>query len=179
MAALTALAVASTAMNIYSSVYGGQQKKAAQEAQAKLYDMAADQRLYRAKINEAITREKGDRLIGDQIAAVGSSGRALSGSAFDLMYETANQTALEVLRNNELAEYEAAQLRYRGQLARFYGDQAESAGYINAGSAALDGAYKYHQTKSTPKTNSVYGYTGPDPVAPPSMTAGTDYSGVA
>jgi hypothetical protein len=164
---MTMMAIVSTGMSIYGSINKGKQQKAANEAQASLYEASADETLRRAKINESITREQGDRLIGDQVGAIGSSGRALSGTAFDLLYETAHQTSMEVIRANEIAEFDASQLRYKAQLSRFYGAQAESAGYMNAAGAAIGGAYDVARTQSSFGSKTGSTSTGPSNNARP------------
>lgn len=95
-----------------------------------------------ATVNEDAQRRRASMMIGRQVSAT-ATGAGLSGTGLDLI----GQSTAE-------AEMDALNIRYAGQLGqlssneqgKLYGmqaDDAETAGYLNAGSAALTGYGAY------------------------------------
>ncbi len=96
--------------------------------------------------NESAQRRRNARMLGQQVTRA-VDGPGLSGTGLDVIQQSASE-----------AELDALNIRYSGQLgfmsnqsrAELYGmaaDDAQTSGYVNAGSAALSGYGGYTKAK--------------------------------
>ena len=148
----TALAVASTAASVIGSLQQGQSAKAAANYNARVAENNAIAARQAAAAEAARERDRALRLTGAQRAAYAKGGVTMSGSALDVIGDTAAQAeldALTILYGGE-ARARAAEADAAGQ--RYAGRQAQSASYAGAGSALLTGASRIYKTTLPRKT---------------------------
>jgi hypothetical protein len=121
-------------------------KKNAAEYNQGIAEQNAKIAVDQANVNETAQRRRAAIQIGRQVSATAENA-GLSGTGLDLI----GQSTAE-------AEMDALNIRYGGQLGKISGeaqgklysmqaDDAETAGYLNAGSAALSGYGSYTKNK--------------------------------
>ena len=147
MATGAIIAAAAAAVSAAGAVYSGeQQKKAAdynasmQEAQAKAVD---------TQTREAIRRQRiqNQSIMAAQRTSALSSGVEESGSSLLTLMENANRlekNIADIATQGNAAQYAALN---QATLARMQGKNAQTSGYIQAGSTLLSGASKAYGMK--------------------------------
>lgn len=142
------LVVASAAVSAYGAIRQGQAAKAASKFNAAVADQNAVLARQEAR-DLAIQQSRENYLrLGAIRAAQGKSGGAADeGSVLDVIGDAASQGELQrqyILRSGEL---KAAGFTNTGMLDRMSGKNAQTAGYLQAGSALLSGGSEYAQLK--------------------------------
>lgn len=118
-------AVIGTGMSVYGQVKAGKAAKKAADAEAASIERAAR---YEANSIQAAA----ERFRGRQVAAVAKSGRALAGSALDVMADSAIDAELDIQATLTGAKQQAAATRKAGK-------QARSQAYWNAAASGISG----------------------------------------
>lgn len=143
MAALPIIAAAASAIGTVVSVFGaisqGQQAADAARYDAQVAERNAVIARQQAAADAQAQQRDARRRIGAARAAYGSAGVDLEGSPLDALEESAANAELD--RQNILYRGRLREIGYTDQAAssRVAGSQAESAGYMRAGSALLSG----------------------------------------
>lgn len=144
------LVVASAAVSAYGAIRQGQAAKAASKFNAAVADQNAV--LARQEARELAVQQSRENYLrlGAIRAAQGKSGGAAGeGSVLDVIGDAASQGELQrqyILRSGEM---KAAGFTNTGMLDRMSGKNAQTAGYLQAGSALLSGGAEYGQLKRT------------------------------
>jgi hypothetical protein len=129
-----------TSISVYSAVAAGENAKETADYNAEMQRRAADDALQRGSIDAAEHRAKVRKMISSQVAAFGAGGiETSSGSALDVMTETAGMGELDALRIVNNSQRAAAGLKVQADLEEFKGRSAQSAGYLNATGTAIGG----------------------------------------
>ena len=144
------LVVASAAVSAYGAIRQGQAAKAASKFNAAVADQNAVIARQEARdLAMQQSRENYLRLGAIRAAQGKSGGAAGEGSVLDVIGDAASQGELQrqyILRSGEL---KAAGFTNTGMLDRMSGKNAQTAGYMQAGSALLSGGSEYAQLKRT------------------------------
>jgi hypothetical protein len=141
---LAGLAIAATAAGTYVSYQGYQDHKQTAKEVARYNNRLAENA---ALQNEMESREaskrrarEGRRLLASQRAAIGKSGIAEAGSPLEVLGETAGMLQLEELDASRLAEQQRKELRARGAMGIYEGNQQAKAAGLAATGTILSGA---------------------------------------
>lgn len=147
-AAVPYLVVASAAVSAYGAVRQGQATKAASKFNAAVADQnAAIARQEARDLAMQQSRENYLRLGAIRAAQGKSGGAAGEGSVLDVIGDAASQGELQrqyILRSGEM---KAAGYTNTGMLDRMSGKNAQTAGYLQAGSELLAGGAEYGTLK--------------------------------
>jgi hypothetical protein len=137
---VTGLAVAGTLLSAYGAYQQGKAQEDVANYNAKMNELAADQKVQQGASAADQQRAKIRQILGAQRAAVGASGAVVgegtSGAIFDQTAALGEQDALQIERN---AQLEAWGLRTGAQGKRFEGALAAAAGRTGAFSTLLTG----------------------------------------
>lgn len=158
-----------TAFSAISAISSGNAAKASGNYNAALYERNAQIAQQQAAVDEARQRRLATMRAGSNRAAVGASGIQVDGSPLDILESNAAQEELDALMIRWNGQNAADSARASGALARAQGENAQRAGYMQAGSAILlGGAKAFGGTGSTtpaPKATNYgdYGLTGGGP----------------
>lgn len=99
-----------------------------------------------ADVNESAQRRRNARMLGRQVTSV-ADGPGLSGTGLDLIEQSTTEAELDALNIRYAGQLGVMTNLARGELYGMEAEQAESAGYLNAGSAALSGYGGYTKNK--------------------------------
>jgi hypothetical protein len=151
------VSLAGTGVSAYGQVQAGKNANATAKFNAEMQNRAAHDAEVRGSLDAADKRQETRQLIARQIAALSGTGADLtSGTALDLMTESAGMGALDALRIRYNAQNQAAGLNAQADIGRFEGRAAQRAGYMNAAGTLLSGASSaatgYYGMKSAAKT---------------------------
>lgn len=148
--ALPAIAVALTAVGTGVAAYGavsqGQAAKEAGHFNAQVARNQATAEQQRADFEAQAVRRRNTIVAGQQRAAFAKAGVDLTGSAEDVIYDSAIQGEIDRMAALYGGATAAGYYRSRAKLSVFEGDQAASASYFNAGGTVLTGAARGVQT---------------------------------
>ncbi len=154
---MEALIIASTAMqavgaiqqaNAASASYKSQQQAA--DYNATVLEQNAGVERSQANAREEAQRREARRILGSQRAAFSQAGTGLSGSAADVMAQSATDAELDALTlryegdmrsRGMMAQAEGE--RYHGRVASANASSAKTAGYLSAAGSILSGAGNY------------------------------------
>ena len=123
---MMAVAVAGTAVSVYSAQ---QQGSAAKDAR----DRAAAQARLAAKQKAEDAKKQHDRILARQRAIYGASGFEMTGTPLLVQMESMKESEEELKRI-----YEAGEMGFEAETTM--GNQAMTSGYVNAASAGISGA---------------------------------------
>ncbi len=151
--------VVGTGLAAVGAIQGGQAAKAQAEAQAKaseynasLTKIQADVARQQAGAREEQQRRGARQVMGRQRAAIAQSGVGFIGSALDISEQSAANAELDALTTRYQGELAARGLLaqaegdlYGAKVQRVAGKQAQTAGYLQAGSSLLTGYGKYKE----------------------------------
>ena len=143
-AALPIISIAAQAVGTIVSVFGaisqGNNAKAQAESDAAFARRNAEISRQQAEADAAAQQRDARKRIGAARAAYGISGVDLEGSPLDVLEESAANAELD--KQNILYRGRLREIGYEDSAAQstFAGGQAQSAGYMRAGSALLAGA---------------------------------------
>ncbi len=157
--------IASTVMSAISAIQQANSQSAAYKSQQQAADYnaailtqnAASERAAANQREEAQRREA-RQILGSQRASFAQAGTGLSGSAADVMAESATNAELDALTlryegdmraRGLLAEAEGE--KFQGRVAGANAKQAKTAGYMNAVGSILGGAGNYMDRQATSK----------------------------
>lgn len=136
---LELLFLGGTALSGYGAIQQGKTAQAVAESQAQLGEIAAQDALAVGSQNEARYRRDVAQVAGAQKAAFGARNVASSGTALDLLADTAGIGEEDALTIRNNAAREAYGLRAGAAMTRAAGRQARSNSYWQAGSTLLTG----------------------------------------
>lgn len=150
------------AVQAVGAIQAGQAQKAeanaraqANQYNAKVKEMQAGIERSQANAREEQQRRKGRQILGAQRAGIAQAGIGFTGSAVDIMEQSADLAELDALniryegelRSTGLLADAEAEL-YEADVNRMAGRNAMKAAYINAGSALIGGASNYYGYKA-------------------------------
>lgn len=137
---VTWVAAASLAMNGVGQVMGAHSQAAAAEKDAAMKRMQASELLDRAAQNAETYQRQGDKLRGQQVNALASSGVDVgSGSSLTLMEETAHEVTRQITNMNREAQFKADMLNRGADVSMDLAADRELAGWLGAGGSVLGG----------------------------------------
>jgi len=137
---VVAATVAGAAMSAYGAVKAGDDAKDAANFNADIQRKQAIQTENTAADNAAQQKEKGRRLAASQVAQGAAGGiETTSGTMSDLVAETTKYSELDSLRITNNAARQAWGYKSQADLDLYKGDQAQTAGYMNAAGSILGG----------------------------------------
>lgn len=134
-----ALTAVSAGVGTYAAVEQGNAAKDAGKRQQDIANQNAKAAQDAAALEAGQIRRKNLLRLGAQRAGAAKSGVLIDDSAGDVITDSAIQGELEALSAVYSGNSAAASQRNRGNLARYEGNQAASASYINAGSTLIGG----------------------------------------
>jgi hypothetical protein len=146
--AYTALAVA-TVVSVSATAMSADAQRRAANQNADFMTAQARQRLKEAAWKAEREAEQNEALKSRQRLAFNLAGVTPEGTPTDLLIDTTRKMELDALAIRYGGESSGASLETQAQLSRMQGQNAQAAGWWNAGSSLLSGA-----TKAT----SAYGY---------------------
>jgi hypothetical protein len=155
-----------TVFSAVSSISAGNAAKASGDYNAALYERNAQIAQQQSAADEARQRRLATMRAGANRAAVGASGITVDGSPLDILESNAAQEELDALMIRWNGQNAVDSARASGALARAQGENAQRAGYMQAGSAILLGGAKLADGIGTkPKATNYgdYGRTGGGP----------------
>ena len=139
IAAVSTVVSAGTAA--YSSYAAGEAKEEAAEYNAEIAKQKSQEALQRGASEAAEKRDRARRLASTQVEGAAMSGvEVSSGTALDLLTETAGMGELDALRSVTNAQREAWGYQAQSELDLFEGRAASRAGKLNAAGTLLGAA---------------------------------------
>lgn len=143
------MAVAGTAVSVYSSVQQGKQADDLAEYNAKLAENEAQDARNLATEKENDKRLKTRQLISTQKAQLGASGVDINtGSALQLQQDTATLGEVDALRIRATGDKTVESYESQAALNKLQGSNAKTQGYVNAGGSLLSGASSFANSMS-------------------------------
>lgn len=139
-------AVAGILGAVVSGIGAAQQAKAQQaslEAQAKMQKREIEVENYTASYEQARTQDKIDRTLGAQRAGFVASGINLSGSAQDIIHDTATEGALDVAAIRWNSKLRKDKLGYESEISRMNAKAAGRAAPLAFIAPVISGAAQY------------------------------------
>lgn len=134
-----ALTAVGTGVGTYAAVQQGNAADDAAKFNAKVAQNEAQNEATRTAFEASQIRRKNLIRSGDQRAAYAKAGVDLSGSATDVLFDTGIQGELEAMGALYGGAMASASLRSRARLSVLEGQNAQTAGYLSAGSTLLTG----------------------------------------
>ena len=137
----TAATVASTALTAVAAISQGQAQKRQAEFQATVQRQQAERERQQAEADEQDFRRRQALLSSSRRAALGASGvEGGEGSPLLVSEDFAGEAELQALRLRSGGELRATRLEQSAQLQRLKGRNAQTGGFLRAGSSLLSGA---------------------------------------
>jgi len=99
-----------------------------------------------ASANESASRRRTAMFLGRQVSATAENA-GLSGTGLDLIEQSTTEAEMDALNIRYGGQLGQMSATAQGQLYGMQADDAETAGYLNAGSAALSGYGSYAKAK--------------------------------
>lgn len=115
-------------------------RSAAANYNASIANQNADLSLQQATEQERQQREYAYQALGNERASYGASGVSMSGSALDVLQESARNAELDALNIRHAGQVKAWQYRSGARLDSMSANAAQSAGQFGVMSALLSGA---------------------------------------
>lgn len=143
------IAVASAAVGVASAVSSADASRKAAHTNADLERQKANMAQEQAATNEDAQRRRGAMAVGRQ-AAGAAEGAGLDGTNADLLQQSATDTEIDALNIRYGGQVGALSSNEQANFSDMQASSAQTAGYLNAGAAALSAAGSY--AKSTRKT---------------------------
>jgi hypothetical protein len=154
---MEAVIIASTAMQAIGAIQSAnaqaasyRSQKAASDYNAAVLDQNAGIERSQANAREEAQRREARQILGSQRAAFAQSGTGLSGSAADVMAQSARDAELDALTLRYEGDMRARGLmaeaegeRYQGRVAEMNASNAKTSGYLNAAGSILGGVGSY------------------------------------
>lgn len=114
------------------TIASAQAQAASFSAQAKVAERQAELERDKGAVEIARTREASQRLSGKQIAAFGSSGVTLAGSAQDVIADSITEANLDIGAIRFGRDVNVQNFQTQAKIARVNASQARTAGFIGA-----------------------------------------------
>ena len=131
----------STVVSAGAAIHQGQVQSDIADANARLQRFAAKDALARGAVEEQRIRERASIFAGRQRAILAASGVQLdTGSALDILEDTARTAELDALTRRANAEREAFGLSTQAGISETQSDAFRTGSYFQAGSTILGGA---------------------------------------
>lgn len=140
--ALMGLSLAGTAISAAGQIAQGQTANAMSKLQQQAYEQQADNTQRASSYEQMQTLRKQELVAANARAQVGASGVALAGSPTEALLANAKQDQLDIQAIQFGSTLKQNQLRTQGQIARFSGEAAKTAGYIAGVSTLFSGTAK-------------------------------------
>lgn len=135
--------IASTAMQVSGAISGGNQRKQQADYQAAQAEADAKAAKEQATVDAERLRKAGQRQRSQAIAQLAASGVDVgSGSALKIDQSITSGAEQDAQTTLLTGGYRADNLNRNASLMRLSGDNAQTAGYMSAGSSLLAGAGK-------------------------------------
>lgn len=132
--------LAATAASAYSQYSAGQAQQAISQRNAALAKGAAENASLEARENARRERANNRSVLSTMRARAAGQGALIgTGAPLEILGETAARLELNVLDSARSAEARRAALESQGDLSLWEGEQAATAGMINAGGTLLSG----------------------------------------
>lgn len=157
--AIASLAVAAVGAGVgaYSAVAAGENAKETADYNAKVNENAALDARQRGAVAAAEHAQKTRRMIATQMATASANGvQANTGTPLDIITDTAGMGKLDALRLLNNAGREAQGFNDQASLLRVQGQNAQTAGMLNAGAAILGSAATGLNSYSSTKNYQTY-----------------------
>lgn len=139
-AVATGASIAGTALSAASAVKQGNAQKSMMDYNARVAERQGQMARQAADLEEARQRNRTDKLLSSQRAAVAASGLDLEGSPLLVMEESAAQSELDALLIRHSGSVAEAQANSQAAADRMSGRAAKMQGYYSAGASLLSGA---------------------------------------
>jgi hypothetical protein len=140
-AAVSAIAaVASAVIGATGAVISADSQRKAANYNADRAEQNAKAAEEKAAYDERMHRESVRKILSAQRALYGDSGLSMEGSPLLVMEDSTKQAELDALAIRYGGDINAAQQRSSANLLRMQGANAQTAGYITAGTTLLSGA---------------------------------------
>lgn len=140
-AAAVATTVAGIGMSAYSAIASGESQRQAANYNAKVQENAAADALQRGADAAAERRSQTRQLMSQQVTGNAAAGiSSNTGTALDLLSETAGYGELDALRIVNNSQRQAYGMQAQAELDRYQGGVASRTGKLNAGASLLSGA---------------------------------------
>ena len=153
---LVIIGIASLLVSAGATLYSAQEKQKTAAYTAKLAEEAGEESKAMAALEVERHRDKIKRLKSSQKASYAKSGVKLEGSPLEVLADTQAQADLDEMIIRHGGQAESSAYGAQAMLSRMKGRSASTAGYINAGSSLLSGAYNISSSYNTkPKTKTV------------------------
>jgi hypothetical protein len=136
-------AIAGTAMSAMGSIQQGQAQKQAADYNAQVANQNARAALDVSTQQQEEARRQGDLALGEATASIGQAGVGYGGSAAEVMRQNYINDSLNQLNIRYSGEAQAQGFRQQADLLKYEGSQAQTAGYLGAGTALLSGTAGY------------------------------------
>lgn len=149
MADPVTMAVVVGGMQAVGAIQQGRQANAAAKHNAGLMEQNARQVRLEAAAREDAQRRQARQLAGTQRASIAQSGTGFSGSAADIMEQSATMAELDALTTRYEGETRAQGLLAQAEQTRWEGNQARKASYLQAGTSLLSSYADYTNASAT------------------------------
>lgn len=134
------VAAIGVAVSAAAAVNAAQQQEAAAKFNKKIAENAATAASQAAQANAASRREQIRRVLAQQRADIGGSGvQDTAGSPLLVQIDSAKQGELDALKIEHGGTQQALAFETQGAYARYAGNQAATASYVQAGTSLLQG----------------------------------------
>lgn len=138
-AAATPLAVGGTALGAIGTIQQGRAQQEASNYNALVSRENAISAQQNATLNEAAFRRQSARLVGSQIANVGASNIAMTGSVLDVLEETIAIQEVDALNIRRQGQLQARSLEQQARLDIAQGRAAQASSMFGAAGQLLSG----------------------------------------
>ncbi|HEV2673378.1 MAG TPA: hypothetical protein VGV37_02485 [Aliidongia sp.] len=157
--AIYASMAATAAVTAASAISAGNAQKSAASYNAQVDQQNAQQQQGVAASQE-LAQDRSDRQkLGQEASAFGAGGVDMSGTPLDVMADSATQARLNALSIKYNGQVGANRDLSQGAIATFQGNQAQTAGYLNAGSTLLTAGTKFATGYTSPSSTAGFGAT--------------------
>jgi hypothetical protein len=143
--------VAGTALDMAGAIKQGNDANAMAEAQAKAQQAQAMREQKASAFEQVRERRKQDLLAANARAQVGASGVAFEGSPSTVLAANTAQGELDIQAIQYGSTLRQNQLHDQAAITRMGGKQAQTSGWINAGSAFVSGVSQLYDPNKAAK----------------------------
>lgn len=176
MIAAAVVAAVGVGIQVYSDIKQGDAQADAARIKAQSDEAQAQEVEYRAGRNANLISEEGSQVMGEQAGAFAVGGVELSGSALLTLQGTQARMNQDIYQTYHEARFRASQLRIGEGVDNTMADNYQTAGYLNAGAAALKTGGMFAMAGSGGGGSTILG--SPSPMASGVGTNGGSYAGL-
>lgn len=149
VSAMIGLQLAGTAVSAMGQISQGDTAAQMGRLQNQVYQQQAKSTESASAFEQMQARRKQELAAANARAQVGASGVAFEGSPTEVMMANAGQGELDIQAIQFGSKVKSNQLRTQGALAKFSGDNAQTAGYIAGASTLLTGTAQAFMPKNS------------------------------